>query len=40
MDVRYAGIASGVGQGEILGKVLNAVMKMGSSFFPISVTVL
>jgi len=40
MDKRYSGIASGVGQGKILGKVLNAVMKMGNSFFPISVTVL
>jgi len=40
MDTRYAGIASGVGTGKILGKIHMVQMKLGNSFFPISVTVL
>lgn len=40
MDSRYAGVASGVGTGKILGKIHMVQMKLGNSFFPISVTVL
>ena len=40
MDKRYAGMASGVGTARILGKVHMVQMKMGNSFFPISVTIL
>lgn len=40
MDTRYSGIASGVGTGKILGKILLVNAGLGNSFFPISVTVL
>ena len=40
MDTRYAGIASGVGTGRILGKIHMVQMKLGQSFFPVSITVL
>lgn len=40
MDTRYSGIASGVGTGKILGKILMVQALLGNSFFPISVTVL
>ncbi len=40
MDKRYAGMASGVGTARILGKIHMVQMKLGSSFFPVSVTIL
>lgn len=40
MDTRFAGEARGVGTARILGRVLIAQMKLGNSFFPVSITVL
>jgi len=40
MDKRYAGMASGVGTARILGKIHMVQMKLGNSFFPVSVTIL
>ncbi len=40
MDDRYKGIASGVGTAKILGKIHMVQMKLGRSFFPVSVTIL
>jgi DNA damage-inducible protein 1 len=40
MDKRYQGMASGVGTARILGKIHMVQMKLGNSYFPISVTVL
>lgn len=40
MDTRYRGMASGVGTAKILGKIHMVQMKLGSSYFPVSVTIL
>eukprot|EP00284_Hemiselmis_tepida_P015637 CAMPEP_0174918520 /NCGR_PEP_ID=MMETSP1355-20121228/3122_1 /TAXON_ID=464990 /ORGANISM="Hemiselmis tepida, Strain CCMP443" /LENGTH=456 /DNA_ID=CAMNT_0016163695 /DNA_START=80 /DNA_END=1447 /DNA_ORIENTATION=+ len=40
VDKRYAGVAKGVGTSKILGKCHSVQMKLGGSFFQISVTVL
>eukprot|EP01035_Chromulina_nebulosa_P018185 gene18185-23843_t len=40
MDTRFQGEARGVGTGKIVGKVHIAQIKLGESFFPISVTIL
>lgn len=40
IDVRFAGEARGVGTSKILGRVHMAQMRLGKSFFPISITIL
>ncbi|KAJ1604962.1 ubiquitin domain-containing protein [Cryptosporidium canis] len=40
IDYRFNGIAQGVGTSKIVGKIHVAQMKIGSSFFPFSITVL
>ena len=40
LDKRYGGMASGVGTAKILGKIHMVQMKLGSSYFPVSITVL
>lgn len=40
IDYRFKGIAHGVGTSKIVGKIHVAQMKIGSSFFPFSITVL
>lgn len=40
VDKRFAGEARGVGSCKILGKVHVAQMKLGSTFFSVSLTVL
>lgn len=40
MDTRYAGIASGVGTSRILGRIHLVQMRLGGSFFQISLTIL
>lgn len=40
LDKRFAGEARGVGSCKILGKVHAAQMKLGGSFFAVSLTVL
>ena len=40
MDKRYAGMASGVGTAKILGRIHMVQMKLGNSYFPVSITIL
>ncbi|KAG5360486.1 DNA damage-inducible protein 1 [Yarrowia sp. B02] len=40
LDVKFAGIARGVGSGKILGRVHSVPLQIGSSFFPASVSVI
>ena len=40
MDTRFAGTAVGVGTGKILGRVHMTQMRLGNSFFPVSITIL
>eukprot|EP00884_Botryococcus_braunii_P000270 jgi/Botrbrau1/10243/Bobra.0140s0001.1 len=40
LDTRFAGIARGVGQGKILGRVHAVQMKVGDRYLPVSITVL
>lgn len=40
IDKRFAGFAKGVGTARILGRIHIAQMKFGSSYFPISITIL
>ncbi|KAG5368505.1 DNA damage-inducible protein 1 [Yarrowia sp. C11] len=40
LDVKFAGVARGVGSGKILGRVHSVPLQIGSSFFPASVSVI
>lgn len=40
MDVKFAGVAKGVGTSKILGRIHMAQLQLGSEFFPISINVL